>query len=48
MDGKMVFVHPSFANEYNLRPSGALITTFEELKARRPREVESLLGEGGG
>jgi predicted amidohydrolase YtcJ len=48
MDGKIVFVHPTFANEYNLRPSGALITTFEELKARRPTEVESLLGEGGG
>ena len=36
LDGKIVFVHSNFANEYNLRPSGAVISTYKELKARRP------------
>ena len=48
LDGKIVFVHRSFANEYNLRPSGAVISTYSELKARRPRPVETMVGEGGG
>jgi len=48
MDGRIVFVHTSFANEYNLRPAGALVSTFPELKARRPESAESIVGEGGG
>jgi predicted amidohydrolase YtcJ len=48
LDGKIVFVHSNFANEYNLRPSGAIVSTFAELKARRPAPVESMVGEGGG
>ncbi len=35
-DGKIVFVHPQFAQEYNLRPAGAVISTYEALMARRP------------
>lgn len=48
LDGKIVFVHRGFANEYNLRPSGAVISTYSELKARRPAPVETMVGEGGG
>ena len=37
-DGKPIFVHPSFSAEYNLKPAGALITTYEDLvKTRKPR-----------
>ena len=35
-DGKIVFVHPQFAQEYNLRPAGAVIASYQELLARRP------------
>jgi predicted amidohydrolase YtcJ len=49
MDGKIVFVHTNFANEYSLRPQGAIISTFQELKGRRPQGGgEQLVGEGGG
>jgi len=34
-DGKIVFVHPQFSTEYNLKPSGAVVATYEQLKARR-------------
>lgn len=34
-DGKVIFVHPQFAGEYSLRPSGAVIATYEELTSRR-------------
>ena len=49
-NGKMVFVHTDFAAENNLRPTGAIVSTFKELKARRPqRSIEAqLVGEGGG
>jgi predicted amidohydrolase YtcJ len=33
MDGKIVFEHPKFAEEYNLRAAGALIATPQELGA---------------
>jgi predicted amidohydrolase YtcJ len=36
LGGKMVFLHTDFAGEYNLSPEGALISTLEELEARRP------------
>ncbi|HWP84475.1 MAG TPA: amidohydrolase family protein, partial [Terriglobia bacterium] len=49
MDGKATFVDKDFAAEYNYRPAGAVIGTFQELKARRPAErPEDLVGEGGG
>lgn len=48
MNGKIVFVHTAFANEYNLRPNGAVVSTFKELKARRSTRPEEIIGEGGG
>lgn len=36
LGGKMVFLHTDFADEYNLSPEGALISTLEELEGRRP------------
>ena len=35
LDGKIVYVHRDFAQEYNLRPPGAIVSTYEELQARR-------------
>ena len=35
--GQMIFLRTDFADEYNLRPAGAEISTHEELLARRPR-----------
>jgi hypothetical protein len=44
-DGKPVFVHSQFAQEYNFRPSGAVVSTYKDLIARRrPASVRS----GGG
>ena len=34
-DGKVVFVHTKFAEEYNLKPAGALVSTYKDLVARR-------------
>ena len=34
-DGKIIYIHPKFSQEYNLRPRGALIATYEDLIARR-------------
>ncbi len=34
-DGKIIFVHSRFAEEYNLKPAGALISTYPELIKRR-------------
>jgi hypothetical protein len=34
-DGKIVFVHTQFAQEYNLRPLGAVISTYQDLVKRR-------------
>jgi cytosine/adenosine deaminase-related metal-dependent hydrolase len=42
-DGKIVFVHPRFATEYNFRPDGAVISTTKDLRARRNAQ-----GGGGG
>jgi hypothetical protein len=37
-DGKIVYVHTNFANEYNLRPPGAVVSTYQDLvKSRQPR-----------
>jgi len=40
-DGKIVFVHSQFAQEYNLKPAGAVISTWKDLTSRRN-------GQGGG
>jgi cytosine/adenosine deaminase-related metal-dependent hydrolase len=42
-DGKIVFVHPAFSKEYDLRPEGAVIATTKELRARRNAQA----GGGG-
>ena len=34
-DGKIVFVRPDFSQEYNLKPAGAVISTYKDLVARR-------------
>lgn len=44
-DGKIIFVQPSFSTEYNLKPAGALVTTYEDLvKTRKPRSGASTGG----
>ena len=43
LDGKIVFLHPDFSAEYNLRPEGAVIATTKELRARRNAQA----GGGG-
>jgi len=37
-DGKIVFLHPAFAAEQNLKPTGAVIASYETLTARRTRK----------
>ena len=45
-DGQIVFVHSQFAEEYNLRPTGALVSSYKELIAgRKPTTIRGL---GGG
>jgi predicted amidohydrolase YtcJ len=39
MAGNFIFVRSDFSEENNLRPTGAEISTHEELQARRPRGV---------
>jgi hypothetical protein len=34
-DGKIVFLHTDFSREYNLKPSGAVISTYQDLTKRR-------------
>ncbi len=36
-DGRIVFVHPQFSQEYNLKPKDATVSTYNELIARRKR-----------
>ncbi len=44
-DGRIIFVHNDFAKEYNLRPQGAIVSSYQELIARRkPRRS---FGGGG-
>ena len=35
-DGKVIFLTPQFSAEQNLKPAGALVSTYDELYARRP------------
>ena len=37
MDGKMVFAHPDFAAEYNLKMPGVTVATLQSLQARHKR-----------
>ncbi len=49
MNGKMIYVHKTFAEENNLKPAGAVISTYEDLKARRANKTGfSEPGAGGG
>jgi predicted amidohydrolase YtcJ len=44
-DGKPVFVDTTFAKDYNLKPTGAVISTYEDLvKSRTPRSGVSTGG----
>jgi hypothetical protein len=45
-DGKVVFVHSDFAQEYNLRPAGAVVSTYKDLIQRR--RVSEIISGGGG
>ena len=36
-NGKIVFAHPQFAQENNLKPKGAVVATYSDLVARRAR-----------
>ena len=49
-NGKMVFVNEAFSAEENLKPAGAIISTYQKLRERRPkRSIEDMMvGEGGG
>ena len=38
-NGKIVYLHTNFANEYNLKPAGALISTYQDLLKKRPSRV---------
>ena len=35
VDGKIVYIHTNFANEYNLQPVGATVSTYQDLIKRR-------------
>jgi predicted amidohydrolase YtcJ len=35
VDGRIAYLHPNFAREYNLNPQGAVIATYQELFAKR-------------
>lgn len=46
-DGRIRYLHTNFANEYNLRPSDALISTYKDLVAQRKfRSGGTALGGG--
>ena len=44
LGGKLIFLRTDFANEYNLRPAGAVISTLEELVKRRPVDFGGQMG----
>ena len=47
LDGKIVYVNKNFAEQYNLRPPGAVISTYKELVARQ-KPVSKTGGMPGG
>jgi predicted amidohydrolase YtcJ len=49
MNGRIVFVQTGFADENNLRPTGAVISTYSELKSQRPAGGGfQMVGDSGG
>ena len=44
MNGKIVFLHSEFSREYNLVPTGVVISTYKDLTARRGAAARA--GEG--
>jgi predicted amidohydrolase YtcJ len=38
LNGKIIYLHPAFSQEHNLRPQGAVISTYEDLVKRRTSE----------
>jgi predicted amidohydrolase YtcJ len=42
LNGKIIFLTPAFSAEQRLKPAGALISTYDELFARRPEGSRSL------
>ena len=38
-DGKIAFLHRQFAQEYNLRPAGAVVSTYQEIRNRPERQL---------
>jgi hypothetical protein len=38
LNGKIVHLTPAFSREHNLRPTGATISTYEDLVRRRTSE----------
>jgi len=38
LNGKIIYLHPAFSQEHNLRPQGAVISTYEGLVKRRTSE----------
>ena len=49
MNGKIVFVQTGFSTENSLKPTGAVVSTYKELVARRPAGGGfTMVGEGGG
>jgi len=34
-DGKIIYLHTNFASEYNLKPAGAIVSTYQDLIKRR-------------
>ena len=38
-DGGIAFVHPNFADEYKLRPGGAVVATYQDLIKRRTSQA---------
>ena len=41
LDGKIIFLHSEFAQEHNLKPAGAVISTYEQLLTRRASDIRT-------
>jgi predicted amidohydrolase YtcJ len=46
LGGRIIYLHPDFVQEYSLRPPDAVLSTYEELKARR-KPFREYSGGGG-
>ncbi len=45
LNGKIVYLHPDFAKETSLSPGGAVVSTYEDLFARRPEQSRTNYSE---